>query len=63
MQAVGFKKFFKESVLLVTAGGDDFSQPVEWYKRFEKYLDWKNLGEVLGIENIDQARVIGAEIQ
>lgn len=62
-QAVGYKNFVKKSLLLVTAGGNDFSQPVTWYRGFEKYLNWKNLGEVLGSEKTAEARKIGLSIK
>lgn len=38
----------KESLLLMTARGDDFSMAIDQYSIFPKYLGWKHLGAVLG---------------
>jgi len=52
----------KESALLLTAGGPDYSQPLAWYEGFERYLGWKNLGEVCGIGKVEEAKALGAGI-
>ena len=51
-----------ESVLLLTAGGPDYSQPLAWYEGFERYMGWKNLGEICGIGKTEEARALGASI-
>lgn len=52
----------KESILLMTAGAPEYSQPKRWYSYFEKYLGWKNIGEVLGAEKTQEARELGASL-
>ena len=52
----------KESALLLTAGGPDYSQPLAWYEGFERYMGWKNLGAVCGVGKEDEARVLGESI-
>lgn len=52
----------KESILLMTAGAPEYSQPKRWYSYFEKYLGWKNIGEVLGAEKIQEARELGVSL-
>ncbi len=59
----GFEATNKESVLLMTAGGNDYSIPLGWYQFFEKILGWKNLGAALGINNIKEAKRIGESIR
>jgi multimeric flavodoxin WrbA len=60
---VGAEKFRKKSVLLMTAGGSDYSQPLTWYGKFESSLGWENLGEVLGAGKEDEARELGASVK
>ncbi|MDF2885322.1 MAG: NADPH-dependent reductase [Clostridiaceae bacterium] len=60
--AFGNEASIKESVLIMTAGGDDYSQPTNWYQLFEKYVNWKNIGEVLGSDKIKEARELGESI-
>lgn len=59
---LGYEGFQRESVLLMTAGGSDYSLATGWYEIFEKYLGWKNLGEVLGNGKTEEARKLGASI-
>lgn len=59
---LGQQGFQKESVLLMTAGGSDYSQPARWYDYFEKYCGWKNLGKVLGSGKTEEARKLGSSI-
>ena len=53
----------KESVLLMTAGSTDYSQAVAWYSRFEPWLGWKDLGMILGANQAETARELGAGIR
>ena len=62
LQSRGYGKFPRKSVLLMTAGGSDYSQAVRWYETFERNLGWKNLGEVLGAGKIKEAKQIGMKI-
>ncbi|MCM1271900.1 MAG: flavodoxin family protein [Ruminococcus flavefaciens] len=48
LRSLGYGSFTRKSVLLMTAGGSDYSQAVRWYETFERNLGWKNFGEVLG---------------
>ncbi len=59
---LGRKEFQRESVLLMTAGAPDYSQPTRWYAYFEKYCGWKDLGIVLGSGKIEEARTLGIGI-
>ena len=49
----------RESVLLMTARGDDYSMALEQYHIFHKYLGWKDLGMVLGREKEADAKALG----
>ena len=62
LECLGYNKFPKKSVLLMTADGDDYSQAVTWYRTYERNLGWKNLGEVLGKKKIKEAYQLGASI-
>ena len=48
LRNLGYNGFPGKSVLLMTAGGSDYSQAVRWYETFERNLGWTNLGDVLG---------------
>ena len=48
LECLGYGGFPKQSVLLMTADGGDYSQAVTWYRTYERNLGWRNLGEVLG---------------
>ena len=50
----------KETVLLMTSGGSSIDHMADWYRNFEYWLGWKNLGTVMN--DIEKARVIGASI-
>lgn len=63
LRNLGYNGFPRKSVLLMTAGGSDYSQAVRWYETFERNLGWTNLGEVLGSGKADEARHLGALIQ
>ena len=62
LECLGYGKFPKQSVLLMTADGGDYSQAVTWYRSYERNLRWKNLGEVLGKGKTKEAYQLGASI-
>ena len=63
LRCLGYGKFPRKSVLLMTAGGSDYSQAVHWYETFERNLGWTNLGEVLGSGKTTEAKTLGASIK
>ena len=62
LECLGYGRFAKQSVLLMTADGGDYSQAVTWYRTYERNLGWKNLGEVLGKGKTEEAYRLGASI-
>ena len=60
---VGWENARRKSVLLMTARGDDYSMALDFYSILSKYLDWEDLGTVLGAGKEDEARAIGAKIK
>ena len=62
MPILGYGSFPKQSVLLMTADGGDYSQAVIWYRTYERNLGWRNLGEVLGKGKAKEAYHLGASI-
>lgn len=62
LRQLGYGGFPRESVLLMTADGGDYSQAVTWYRTYERNLGWKNLGEVLGKGKTKEAYRLGASI-
>ena len=62
LECLGYSKFSKRSVLLMTADGGDNSQAKTWYRTYERNLGWKNLGEVLGKGKTKEAFQLGASI-
>lgn len=62
LECLGYNKFAKESVLLMTADGGDYSQAVTWYRTYERNLGWKNRGEVLGKGKTEAAYKLGASL-
>ena len=62
LECLGYDKFRKQSVLLMTADGGDYSQAVTWYRTYERNLRWTNLGEVLGKGKTKEAYQLGASI-
>lgn len=62
LECLGYNRFPKKSVLLMTADGGDYSQAVTWYRTYERNLKWKNLGEVLGKGKTKEAYQLGASI-
>lgn len=63
LKSLGYGGFPRKSVLLMTAGGADYSQAVRWYETFERNLGWTNLGEVLGVEKENEAEKLGSSIR
>ena len=53
----------KESVLLMTARGNDYSMGLDQYHIFHKYLGWKDLGTVLGRGKEAEAKLLGQSIK
>lgn len=62
LECLGYDKFARESVLLMTADGGDYSQAVTWYRTYERNLGWKNRGEVLGKGKSEAAYRLGASL-
>ena len=62
LECLGYSGFPKQSVLLMTADGGDYSQAVTWYRTYERNLGWRNLGEVLGKGKAKEAYRLGAFI-
>ena len=62
LECLGYGKFAKKSVLLMTADGGDYSQAVTWYRTYERNLGWTNLGEVLGKGETNDAYRLGNSI-
>ena len=62
LECLGYNKFARESVLLMTADGCDYSQAVTWYRTYERNLGWKNRGEVLGKGKSEAAFRLGASL-
>jgi multimeric flavodoxin WrbA len=62
LECLGYAKFARESVLLMTADGGDYSQATHWYRTYERNLHWKNRGEVLGKGKTHEAYELGASI-
>ena len=62
LECMGYGKFVRESVLLMTADGGDYSHVTTWYRTYERNLGWKNQGEVLGKGKIDEAYQLGASL-
>ena len=63
LKSLGYGGFPRKSVLLMTAGGADYSQAVRWYETFERNLNWTNLGEVLGAGKEKEAEKLGSSIR
>ena len=63
LRCLGYGGFPREGVLLMTAGGSDYSQAVSWYRHYSTNLGWKNFGEVLGASKSSTAEKLGASIK
>lgn len=53
----------KESFLLMTARGDDYSMALDQYQIFHKYLGWKDLVTILGGGKEAEAKALGQSIK
>lgn len=62
LECLGYAGFTRESVLLMTAGGADYSQAVTWYRTYERNLGWINRGEILGSGKAKAAWKLGASL-
>lgn len=62
MTSHGYSEFEKESVLIMTAGGTDYSQAQRWYETYERNLNWVNRGELLGANRTQEAEILGKNI-
>ena len=62
LECLGYGGFARESVLLMTADGGDYSQAVTWYRTYERNFGWKNRGEVLGKGKTEAAYKLGASL-
>jgi len=62
LRNLGYGGFPRKSVLLMTAGGSDYSQAVRWYETFERNLGWTNQGEVLGSGKEKEAKRLGESL-
>jgi len=63
LSSLGYGGFERKSVLLMTAGGSDYSQAIHWYETFERNLGWTNLGEILGAGKTAEAKALGKAIR
>lgn len=62
LECLGYGKFARESILLMTADSADYSQAVTWYRTYERNLGWKNRGEVLGKNKLEEAYQLGVSL-
>lgn len=62
LESLGYSKFARESVLLMTADGADYSQAVTWYRTYERNLGWINRGEILGKRKEKEAYRLGVSL-
>ena len=63
---LGLDNFKRESILILTAGAPYFEQPghpIEWYKGFSQQIGWKDLGQILGADKIEEAKKLGESIK
>ena len=51
----------KETVLLMTSGGSTIDHMLDWYRNFESWLKWKNIGTAMN--DPEEARRIGESIR
>ena len=51
----------KETVLLMTSGGSTIDHMLDWYKNFEVWLKWRDIGTAMNDEK--KAKEIGSEIR
>ena len=53
----------KQSALISTARGTDYSMVLDQYGIYTKYMGWEDLGHVLGAGKEDEARSLGTSIK
>lgn len=53
----------RETALLMTARGNDYSYALDFYHIFTEMLGWKDWGTVLGAGKEEEARALGASIK
>ena len=51
----------KSTVLLMTSGGSMIHHMADWYRGFEQWMGWKNLG--MAMNDMEEAKRIGANIK
>ena len=51
----------KKTVLLMTSGGSTIDHMADWYRNFEKWMQWEDLGMVMN--DLELARKIGSSIR
>ena len=51
----------KETVLLMTSGGSPIDHMLDWYKNFEAWLKWKDIGTAMN--DVEKAKEIGFAIR
>lgn len=51
----------KETVLLMTSGGSTIDHMLDWYRNFESFLKWKDIGTAMN--DPEEARRIGESIR
>ena len=51
----------KETVLLMTSGGSTIDHMLDWYKNFEDWLKWKDIGTAMN--DVEKAKRIGESIR
>ena len=52
----------KQFVVIMTARGNMYDMTEDFFSIFTRFLDWKNLGNVLGAEKEAEAKTLGAGI-
>ena len=63
LRCLGYGKFPRTGVLLMTVGSPDYSQAVSWYRHYSTNLGWKDFGQVLGRDKQEEARALGVSIR
>ncbi len=53
----------KQFVVIMTARGNMYEMTEDFFSIFTQFLDWKNLGNVLGAGKEAEARTLGASIR
>lgn len=51
----------KETVLLMTSGGSTIDHMLDWYKNFESWLKWKDIGTAMN--DVEEAKRIGSSLE